>query len=139
MEGQIKIPDKYRLLSNLSTQLKENPDETSQSIELDKLQQLYDKSVGLVKEQPKNVPPKPEPRMTQQELKAMKQTTTNMSAQKVQLIRKVSLLLIRVGFQVKSWFQFKDDPRKVCQQQGHECNHCGLNVPYQHNKKAEAQ
>ena len=136
MKGQIKLKDKYRLLSNLSNQMKENCDGNNldPSVEVDKLQELFDKSVGLEKEEAPYVPPKPGPKMTHQELKAMKHTTTNMNAHKVQLFRKVSLVLIRIGFLVKSWFQFKEDPRKVCQQQGHECSHCGLNVPYQHEQ-----
>ena len=142
MKGQIKIKDKYRLLSNLSTQMKENSDGTNvdASVEVDKLQELFDKSVGLEKESQTYMPPEPGPKMTHQELKAMKQTTTNMNAHKVQLFRKVSLVLIRIGFLVKSWFQFKEDPRKVCQQQGHECSHCGLIVPYQQKqaKKEDA-
>ena len=100
MNDQVKLEDKYRLLSNLSNQLKEQPLKTAaeSNFEVEKLQELFDKAVGIKKEDEVVAPSRSAPRMTHQELKAMKRTSTRMTAHKVKLVQKLSLAMIRVGF-----------------------------------------
>lgn len=106
------------------------------SLEVKALQELVEKTVG-VNEEVKEAKPGPSPKMTQQELKAMKSVSTRVQEPEVQLIQKISHALVKGWLAIKSWFVYKDAKRKVCQQIGHHCSHCGMTVPFQHEQEIQ--
>lgn len=129
--------DKQRLLEELksasvsSTRLPalENPEH------VEALHDLFGQVVGLPKDAEPEVKPK-SPRMTHNELKAMKVVSSKVQDPKVNVIQRVSQSLIQGWCAVQSLFSFT--PRKTnaltCVQNGHECSHCGTKIPYENRR-----
>ena len=126
--------DKERLLKELksasisSTRLPalENPEH------VEALHDLFGQVVGLPKEAEVAVKPK-SPRMTHNELKAMKVVASKVQDPKINIAQRFSQTLIQTWCSIQSLFAFT--PRKTnaltCVQNGHECSHCGTKIPYE--------
>lgn len=130
--------DKQRLLEELksasisSTRLPalEDPDH------VEALHDLFGQVVGLPKA--KEEAPKPKsPRMTHNELKAMKVVSSKVQDPKVTVTQKVSQALIQFTCGLRSLFSFT--PRRTnaltCKQSGHQCSQCGTHIPYDETRK----
>lgn len=133
MTSQINSQYSKVVLGELNSSLK-SPDRkvpTSTHQEIEALNQLVEKAKGVPPES-ENQSNGQNPRMTKQELKAMKSVSGQIQEPKVKFIQKFSHILVKAWLTVKSWFVYKDAKRKVCQQIGHECANCGMTVPFQH-------
>lgn len=130
--AQDLLYDKDKLLEELSksgTNLENfKPPESNQ--EVDELHELFGQVVGLQTETEPAKPKERAPRMTHQQLTAMKVVAKKVEDPRVSFMQLFSQSLIQIGCAVKSWFTSNNSARVACQDKGHVCLHCGVNVPY---------
>lgn len=138
MTNEIRTRNKFVEIEKLEGRLKEQSHSSRKSHaysaapEVESLHQLFDAAVGGVNEQkPAKPQPKGSARMTHQELLAMKESSSKVEEPRVQILQSALHFLVKSGLTVKGWFVLRDPRRKVCQQIGHHCSHCGMIVSYQ--------
>jgi len=124
--------DKQRLLEELATASTSSTRlpalESPEHVEA--LHELFSEVVGLPKEE--EVAPKPKsPRMTHNELKAMKVVSSKVQETKTPLMQRISQAVIRFGCNVQSLFVAPKANATTCKQSGHVCAHCGTKIGYE--------
>lgn len=132
LKSQNKFVDLERLAYGITNQSSHDKGGSSQEIEA--LRELFDASVGINRDclTENQSLKKTTARMTHQELIAMKQRSNKVLEPKIQLWQSLLHGLVKLGLTVKGWFSLRDPRRKVCQQIGHQCSHCGMRVSFQH-------
>ncbi len=140
MKNQINTRNKFIELERLAARLSSSQQAEAKvttvadtGVEAEALHQLFSAATGGASDQADEAgsQAKPSPRMTHQELLAMKESSSKVGEPRVQLLQSALHMLVKGGLTVKGWFVLRDPRRKVCQQIGHECSHCGMRVSYQ--------
>ncbi len=96
---------------------------------LEALHDLFGQAVGISKES--EVPAKPRsPRMTSNELKAMKVASSKVATPNVTMLQAALQFAIRTAFEFKAMFAPRVKTVINCKEAGHYCAHCEKSLPF---------